>query len=422
MPRRFLRPRALAAVLVFGLLVAVPGVFQASPQGAARVVAIGDIHGAGDNFQAILRQAGLVDDRLNWAGGSATLVQTGDCFDRGAQVRQVLDLLMRLQPQAAAAGGRVVTLLGNHEIMNMLGVTRDVNPEIYAGFVDAQSASRRERAYADYVKVSDARARALGARPEVYALSREQWMAAHPPGYLEYRASLLPDGRYGKWLRTHDAAVMIDRTVFMHAGLNPGNAARTIADLNAQVRGDLAASDANRQVLADRGLILPFFTLNEIAAAAQGEIVSLNAANDAAMAGDQQAAARLRAADPRLVEALRGVTTVGESSLLAADGPMWFRGFAMWTSAEGEPRIELLLGLYGADRFVVGHTTMRSGRIDMRLGGHVFLIDTGMLTSYYAGGHPSALSIAPSGITAIYLDSTVPLSRSSGTPTAAVAR
>ena len=414
--------RAAIAALVLGALAAVPGALPASAQGGRRVVAVGDIHGAGDNFQAILKQAGLVDAQLNWAGGADTLVQTGDCFDRGTQVQQILELLMKLETQAAAAGGRVVPLLGNHEIMNMLGVTRDVNPEIYKGFADGQSASRRERAYADYVKLSAARVRALDARPAVYNQSRQQWMSAHPVGNLEYRASLLPDGRYGKWLRTHDAAVLIDRTVFMHAGLNPGNAASTIDGVNAQVRGDLAAFDANREVLVDRGLILPFFTLNEVGAAAQAELDALGAANEAAMAGDQQAAARLREADPRLVEALRGVMAVGQSSLLSADGPMWFRGFATWLPGQGEPRITLLLGLYGADRFVVGHTTMQSGRVEVRLGEHVFLIDTGMLSSHYPGGRASALSIGPSGITAIYMDSTVPLSGASSAPAGAVAR
>jgi len=398
---------------VLGVLLSVPAARPSSAQDAGRVVAIGDIHGAGDNFQAILEQAGLVDDRLDWAGGRTTFVQTGDCFDRGAQVRQVLALIMKLERQARKAGGRVVPLLGNHEIMNMLGVTRDVNPAIYEGFADAKSESRRERAYADYVKLGEARARALGSRPAVYAQPREQWMSEHPPGYLEYRATLMPDGRYGKWLRTHDAAVVIDRTVFMHAGLNPGNAASSIDAVNAQVRGDLAAFDANRKLLVDRGLILPFFTLSEVGAAVTAEIQALNAAAEAARQGDRQAAARLREADPRLVTALRGIAGLSDSSLLSADGPMWFRGFATWAPAEGEPRIELLLGLYHVDRFVVGHTTMRSGRINVRLGEHVFLIDTGMLSSHYEGGRASALSFGPAGITAIYMDQTVPLSRSS---------
>ena len=40
----------------------------------------------------------------------------------------------------------------------------------------------------------------------------------------------------------------------------------------------------------------------------------------------------------------------------------------------------------------------------MRFGNRVFFIDTGMLSSYYAGGRPSALEIDGGTFTAIYLD------------------
>jgi len=42
---------------------------------------------------------------------------------------------------------------------------------------------------------------------------------------------------------------------------------------------------------------------------------------------------------------------------------------------------------------VVGHTVQRGGRIRGRFGDKVFLIDTGMLSSYYPGGRASALEI-----------------------------
>ena len=48
-----------------------------------RVVAIGDVHGAYDPFVAILRAAGLVNNRERWSGGRAVLIQTGDVLDRG---------------------------------------------------------------------------------------------------------------------------------------------------------------------------------------------------------------------------------------------------------------------------------------------------------------------------------------------------
>lgn len=61
---------AVLAVLSVQALHAAPGPQQAS----ARVVAIGDIHGDSDSFVNILRHAGLIDERLAWSGGAATLV------------------------------------------------------------------------------------------------------------------------------------------------------------------------------------------------------------------------------------------------------------------------------------------------------------------------------------------------------------
>ena len=67
---------------------------------APRVVAVGDVHGAYDRFVAILRTAGILDDKGRWAGGSTHLVQVGDVLDRGVDTRRSLDLLMRLQGEA----------------------------------------------------------------------------------------------------------------------------------------------------------------------------------------------------------------------------------------------------------------------------------------------------------------------------------
>src|SRR6185436_3171844 len=108
-------------------LVAAP-TLRAAP--APRIVAVGDVHGAGDAFVSILQKAGLIDAQKRWTGGTAILVQTGDLLDRGQDVRQVLDLLMALETEAAKAGGRVNALLGNHELMNLIGETRDVAPEL----------------------------------------------------------------------------------------------------------------------------------------------------------------------------------------------------------------------------------------------------------------------------------------------------
>ena len=44
-------------------------------------------------------------------------MQTGDLVDRGNNSLGVIDLFDSLAAQASASGGKVVTLLGNHELM-----------------------------------------------------------------------------------------------------------------------------------------------------------------------------------------------------------------------------------------------------------------------------------------------------------------
>ena len=193
---------ALAGTLLVSPLGLVPrglhaNVPQAAKASGPRVVAIGDVHGAFDQFVEILQTAGLIDAKRQWIGGTTVLVQTGDVFDRGPKVRDALDLLMRLEDEARRAGGRVEALLGNHEVMNLLHEFRDVSPASYAAFADARSESRRQRAFDDYVKLVKQRA-TPGEAP-----ARDAWMASHPPGFLEYVEAIGPRGKYGRWLRSH---------------------------------------------------------------------------------------------------------------------------------------------------------------------------------------------------------------------------
>ncbi len=78
---------------------------------------IGDVHGQFKKLARLLREAGLVDETLAWAGSEAALWFLGDFFDRGPDGIAVVDLVMRLQDEAAAAGGQVGALLGNHEVL-----------------------------------------------------------------------------------------------------------------------------------------------------------------------------------------------------------------------------------------------------------------------------------------------------------------
>ena len=78
---------------------------------------IGDIHGQYDKMVAALRAAGLIDEDNHWRGGDATLWFMGDYFDRGPDGIAAVDLIRALQDEAAAAGGRVGALLGNHDVL-----------------------------------------------------------------------------------------------------------------------------------------------------------------------------------------------------------------------------------------------------------------------------------------------------------------
>ena len=111
------------------------------------LVAIGDVHGDFDDFVAILQHIGLIDKQNHWAGGKTTFVQTGDLLDRGPKPREVMDLMMALEKEAGQAGGRVVGLLGNHEMMNIMGDLRYVTPANYASFADGNSEKRQKSAY-----------------------------------------------------------------------------------------------------------------------------------------------------------------------------------------------------------------------------------------------------------------------------------
>ena len=99
--------------------------------GVERVVAIADVHGAYDAMVETLGHVGILDEDLAWAGGASYLVIVGDLLDRGPRSRDALDLLMRIEGEAEAAGGKVQVLIGNHESMNLIGDLRYVSKSEY---------------------------------------------------------------------------------------------------------------------------------------------------------------------------------------------------------------------------------------------------------------------------------------------------
>jgi len=391
------RPAAiLLCRVVVGLVFFLPGTSLTASNAAAlsdktteRLVAVGDVHGDFDDFCLILERTGLVSEQNHWSGGSATLVQTGDLLDRGPKGREAMDLLMSLEKEAATTGGRVVPLLGNHEVMNILGDLRYVTPPTYATFADNESKKRRKAAYQEYAAWYTSRAKWLAAFKQPAMPSTEEgWMAEHPAGFLEYRSAFSPNGKYGKWIRQHAAVVEIGGVIFLHGGISPNLTSLQPEKINSQVREEIEEFDKTKQELVSRKVILPFFTIREMAVAVQLEL-------------------RSSATPPEAEYHNRMERFLGFNDWLCMrdDGPLWFRGYDQWSEEEGEQQIAKVLTTYNAAHIVVAHTVQKMGHIRSRFAGKVFLIDTGMLSTYWQGGRASALVIHPDGkFTAQYLD------------------
>jgi hypothetical protein len=81
------------------------------------VYVVGDLHGMREAFVSLLAGAGLVDASGSWTGGRDEVWCLGDLVDRGPDGTGIVELLMRLEAEAGVAGGRVGTVIGNHEVL-----------------------------------------------------------------------------------------------------------------------------------------------------------------------------------------------------------------------------------------------------------------------------------------------------------------
>lgn len=345
--------RIFGRVLVATLMVALSAPGHAADsraadwrhEGVERVVAVGDVHGALDELTALLTDVGLIDDQLRWSGGRAHLVSLGDLLDRGDQGRQVMDLMMRLQQEAAAAGGAVHVLLGNHEAMNLTGDLRYVSEGDYAQF-------------------------------------GSQARGGLPPGFFERRAALAPDGRYGRWLLGLPAALVVNDTLFVHGGVSTMLDGMSLDEINTAAMRDLRRVAEGWHALLDAGLLGDADRFSKLRA----RVAEL------AESGEDPA---LQARGREMSAALQGLP-------FNPDGVLWYRGNSVCHAyAEGDT-LRNVLARVGAQRVVVGHTVTGTRRINSRVDGLVYRIDTGMNHAAY-GGTPGALIIEDGEPRAKYL-------------------
>jgi hypothetical protein len=208
--------------VVLALLAALALLLAAHAQARApeRIVVVGDVHGALAPLRALLQANGLADAEGRWTGGRARLVQLGDLLDRGPDERGVIALLRTLQRRAKRAGGQVLVLAGNHEIMSLLGDWRYVSPEAIAGF----------------------------------------------GGAAARRAALAPSAAEGRWLRSLPAIARIDGNVFVHGGVSPEIAAAGVDGIRKRARAELARVDGERARAVREGALPPDADLDALLA------------------------------------------------------------------------------------------------------------------------------------------------------------
>ena len=178
-----------------------------STREATRIVAVGDLHADFEQASRVLHAVGVIDEANHWTGGRTVLVQTGDVMDRGADSHRIIRFLAALQIEAREAGGDVVPLLGNHEVMNLRGDWRYVEPSDIAQY----------------------------------------------GGHAERRRALAPDGLDGRFLRSLDTVARIDGTIFVHGGIHPDFADQPIEETNARIRAAIDEPRAPLPVLGERG-------------------------------------------------------------------------------------------------------------------------------------------------------------------------
>ncbi|MEU8887413.1 metallophosphoesterase [Streptomyces sp. NPDC048442] len=101
-------------------------------EGLGPLFVVGDVHGYLVELLDALHEQGLIDDEGHWAAGNARLWFLGDFTDRGPDGIGVIDLVMRLSAEAAAAGGYCKALMGNHELL-LLGARRFGDTPVNSG-------------------------------------------------------------------------------------------------------------------------------------------------------------------------------------------------------------------------------------------------------------------------------------------------
>lgn len=184
----------------------VPAIMKAKK----RIIVFGDIHGDYNLMIDMFIKSGLVsrnsDDTFTWIGNKTCLVQIGDQIDRcrpmpyqpcshpnttyndeGSDIK-IMELFNDLSLQADKVGGSVISLLGNHELMNAMGQMQYVSYEGLKQFENYVDQDSPERKFSN------------GTEARIHAFQ--------------------PGNNYGRMMGcTRLPAVIIGSNIFVHAGI-----------------------------------------------------------------------------------------------------------------------------------------------------------------------------------------------------------
>ncbi len=347
------RAAALSLFLLLGLssfAAKIPCVWT----GVERIVAVGDLHGDYDAFVSIITdpELGIADDELHWTAGRTHFVQLGDVMDRGLYAKDILDLLISLEKEAAKAGGKVHFLLGNHEELNLMGISLDypdyVPSQQFHDFLPKGYRDKKDREFLDSLPEGERKwieSHGLDLAPNTKAdlfyrdLRRRKDLEGQRAKEEYYRGF---KKAYGSWLLRKNIVIQINSVAFVHGGISEKYSEWSLDKINESYRFEI-------ELLAN---------------------MSRNPHGPA------------RSFRPQMV--------------YRPDGPLWYRELAKPEGGASEKAVRRILDNLGVDRMVVGHTiAMNGGRSPIvsresisRYGGLVWTIDTG-ISSYY-GGAPSA--------------------------------
>lgn len=199
-----------------------------------RLVAIGDLHGDLEKSREAFKIAGLIDSSDRWTGGSTMVVQVGDVLDRGGEELKILYFLEKLKREAERAGGKILTMNGNHEIMNIEGDFRYVTKKGLEEF----------QIWADWYCLGNKMKTLCSGldKPkdpyEGIPMSFPRMRADCFEGIRARIAALRPDGPIAKrFLTKNQTVAVVGDSVFVHGGLLAEHIEYGLERINEEVRG-----------------------------------------------------------------------------------------------------------------------------------------------------------------------------------------